>query len=382
MLGLGTANAQLNLVYVDTNIGTTPNANTVAAYSNDGAGNLTALAGSPYLTGGTGVAGTAANTSGAYDADQEIIVNPSGTLLFAVNGHSNTVASFTINSDGTLTAVAGSPFSAGGRDPASLGLFSNFFPGDVSLLTVVDKDADPKQTALKGVPRYNNYKVSSSGVITPLYGTAILLPAGTNPSQALSDPTNKLEFTDEFKAGPGTITARMVAKGGKMVTVSSVASPDGKVLLGEVLHPTQNIIYVTMPATNGLAVLTFDTTGNLTLAGTVATAGNTICWLAINQAGTVLYTGNNGDGTVSVFDLTNPTSPVEIQLFQLSGTAPHTYNVGVDPTQQFLYALTGANLHVLTINPTDGTLSEVAPVVALPMPAGNVALGIATLSLP
>ena len=378
----GTTQAQSNVVYVNTNIGTTPNANAVAAYSNDGAGNLTSLAGSPYLTGGTGVAGTKASSSGAYDADQEIIVNPSGTLLLAVNGHSNTVASFTINSDGALTAVAGSPFPADGRDPASLGLFSNFFSGGVSLLTVVDKDADPRQTTGSQVPRYNNYKLSSSGVITPILGTAIYLPTGTNPSQAVTDVTAKLEFTDEFMAAPGTITARMVAKGGKMVTVSSVPSPDGELFLGEVMHPTQNIIYVTMPATNALAVLTFDTMGNLTLAGTVANAGNTICWLAINEAGTVLYTGNNGDGTVSVFDLTNPTSPVEIQLFQLSGTAPHTFNVGVDPTQQFLYALTGAHLHVLTIDPTDGTLSEVAPVVALPMPTGNTALGIATLALP
>jgi len=378
---VGTAHAQLNLVYVDTNIGTTANMNTVAAFSNDGSGNLTALAGSPYLTGGTGV--VAAN-SGAYDADQEIIVNPSGTLLLAVNGHSNTVASFTINSDGTLTTVAGSPFSTDGRDPASLGLFSDFFPGGVSLLTVVDKDADPRQpTTSGGVPRYNNYKVSSTGVITPLLGTAIYLPTGTNPSQAMTDASAKLEFTDEFMAGPGTITARTVLKGGRMTAVSSVASPDGELFLGEVMHPTQNIIYVTMPATSGLVVLTFDTTGNLTLADTVANAGNTICWLAINEAGTVLYTGNNGDGTVSVFDLTNPTSPVEIQSFQLSGTAPHTFNVGIDPTQQFVYALTGNKLHVLTISPLDGTLSEVAPVVSLPMmPKGNVALGIATLSLP
>jgi 6-phosphogluconolactonase (cycloisomerase 2 family) len=166
-----------------------------------------------------------------------------------------------------------------------------------------------------------------------------------------------------------------------MGVVSSVPSPDGAVFLGEVLHPTQNIIYVTLPATDGLAVLTFDSTGNLTLANTVANAGNTICWLAVNAAGTYLYTGNNGNGTVSVFDISNPTSPVEVQDFQLSGLHPHTLNVRVDPTGQFLYALDITRLHVLNISSVDGTLSEVAPVVNLPTPSPS-ALGIATLELP
>jgi 6-phosphogluconolactonase (cycloisomerase 2 family) len=353
--------------------------NSVAAFSNDGSGNLTPLAGSPYLTGGTGAGGSTAPTSGVLDADQQVVINSAGTLLLAVNGHSNTVASFIINSDGTLTPVAGSPFPSSGKDPAALGLFNNYMTNGDSLLTVVDKDADTTQTG--GRPGYVNYRMTSGGVLSPIAGALYAMPVGSNLSQALPDRALGLEFTDEFKATPSTITARAVLPNGRMGVISSVPAPDGGALLGEVLHPTQNILYATLPASNGLAVFTFDSTGHLTLANTVANAGNTICWLATNAAGTYLYSGNNGNGTVSVFDISDPTNPVEVQDFQLSGKSPHTLNVRVDPTGQFLYALDVTHLHVLNISSLDGTLSETAPVVALPTPSA-AALGIATLELP
>ena len=373
----GTAFAQLNLVYVETNIGSVPNMNSVAGYSNDGLGNLTALPGSPFLTGGTGVFNAASNST-AYDAESEIIVKPDGSLLLAVNGHTNTVAVFTINSDGSLTPASGSPFSSAGRDPVSLGLFSNVLSGNTSLLTVVNKNNDPNGNSGNPPPGYRNFRLSASGVMTPLIGTAVNLPAGAAPSQAMPDLGAHMMFTDEFMGVPSTITARKMQKTGKMIQVGQVASPDGAVFLGTVLHPTQNVIYAALPATNAIAVLTFDSTGSLAVDSTVADAGSVICWLAINQTGTRLYTGNTMDGTVSVFDTTIATSPVEIQLFQVSGTSPHVSNVQVDPTGQFLYALDFQTLHVLAINQLDGTLSEVSSV-ALPMPAQEQALGIASV---
>src|SRR5437764_4577475 len=87
------AHGQVNAVYVETNDST---ANTVLGYSNDGLGNLTALPGSPYSSSGTGWPGPLTDQQ---DADGQIITNAAGTLLFAVNGHSNTVADYAVNSD-------------------------------------------------------------------------------------------------------------------------------------------------------------------------------------------------------------------------------------------------------------------------------------------
>src|SRR5215472_17508098 len=116
LLCVGLASAQQNLVYVNANISVSGQ-NAVLAFVNDGAGNLTPVAGSPFLTGGTGV--SAAGSGAQIDNDGEIIINPEGTLLFAVNGNSNNVAVFKIQSDGSLVAVSGSPFASGGIQPAS-----------------------------------------------------------------------------------------------------------------------------------------------------------------------------------------------------------------------------------------------------------------------
>jgi hypothetical protein len=111
-------------VYVESNIGKTAGNNSIFAFSNDGLGNMTALAGSPYLTGGTGIFDPGGPQT-EFDADQQVIATPDNTLLYAVNGRTNTIAAFDINADGTLTTVAGSPFASEGQDPASLG----FLPG-------------------------------------------------------------------------------------------------------------------------------------------------------------------------------------------------------------------------------------------------------------
>jgi 6-phosphogluconolactonase (cycloisomerase 2 family) len=96
-----TALAQNNVVYVESNIGQTTNQNSVFAFVNSG-GKLTQLKGSPYPTMGTGVYSSNPVFAPGFQADQEILVNSAGTLLFAVNGHSDTITTFNVNSDGSL----------------------------------------------------------------------------------------------------------------------------------------------------------------------------------------------------------------------------------------------------------------------------------------
>jgi hypothetical protein len=50
---------------------------------------------------------------GPFDSDQNLIENSNGTLLFAVNSGSNTIAVFNVQPDGSLVAVHDSPFPFG-----------------------------------------------------------------------------------------------------------------------------------------------------------------------------------------------------------------------------------------------------------------------------
>ena len=84
-----------NFVYVESN---DPAGNAIFAFArNDANGSLMPLPGSPFPAGGSGITFTTA--LGPFDSDQEVIVNPQHTLLFAVNGGSDTIAVFNIQAD-------------------------------------------------------------------------------------------------------------------------------------------------------------------------------------------------------------------------------------------------------------------------------------------
>src|ERR1700691_3556554 len=73
---------------------------------------------------------------GPFDSDQNLIENANGSMLFAVNSGSNTIAVFSVQKNGSRTPVNGSPLPSGGSDPVSVGLKNN-------TLVVVNKDQDP-----------------------------------------------------------------------------------------------------------------------------------------------------------------------------------------------------------------------------------------------
>jgi hypothetical protein len=99
--------------YVNANPDQQPNS--VAAIHLGGSGQGTLVPGSPYLTGGFGLASAA----GAEFAHR-IEVSRSRNLLFAANDGSGTISAFSINpQSGSLAAVPGSPFAFDGWAPFS-----------------------------------------------------------------------------------------------------------------------------------------------------------------------------------------------------------------------------------------------------------------------
>jgi 6-phosphogluconolactonase (cycloisomerase 2 family) len=392
VLGTGSAlavQAQTNAVYLNANIGTVSNANVVLGYSNDGHGNLTPLPGSPYLTGGTGSAPAPGTSLGLQtDDDQQVIINKGGTLLFTVNGFSNTLAVFTINSDASLTTVAGSPSTSGGPQPMSLGLFDNILGNGTSFLVVVNKESDPNQVNPKQ-PNFTTFSVSTSGVLTHNVGSQVTLPFGATPSQAAIGQQH-LVFGMQFAGGGVTgvasqIYSYRIKSNGTLHLNGTTLTPTGNVFLGEVLHPTQPILYAALPADSQIAVYQYSIgTGLMTFQTTVANPGSLACWLAINSTGTRLYSGESASNSITVYDLTNPLLPVQLQHLTLTPTTTGS-SVTVmrfDPTGQFLYAIsnspTTSSLHVMNVA-SDGTMTESVAPLTLPVPSGNFPIGLATL---
>ena len=95
----------MNDVYVE---GNDPTGNVIYGFARQKDGSLAALPKSPYPAGGLGITPTSA--LGPFDSDQNLIVNPDHTQLFAVNGGSDSIAVlFKVAQDGTLTEVPSSP---------------------------------------------------------------------------------------------------------------------------------------------------------------------------------------------------------------------------------------------------------------------------------
>lgn len=377
---IATAFAQTgpNVVYVESNVGKTTNKNSIYAYSNSN-GKLTQLKGSPFLTGGTGVFSSTPSMAPGFMADQEIVVNAAGTFLYAVNGHSNTVTTFTVKTDGTL-AVASS-VASNGQDPVSLGLAENSEAGEQ--MTVVNQNADPGQTG--GTPNLTSFDVSSAGVLTMVKNSTIDYPASSEPSQALPSPSGKFNFVTQFMAG-GALASYDVTAGGLLLLNNSLIPTKGTNFLGVATHPKLRATYVGLPDVNMIGTYTYSTAGVLAFSRLTVNPGVQVGWLTINSKGTVLYTAEPSSNSVTVYMISgaNFVKPKQLQHLTLM-TGGEATNLKLDPTGAYLYVLglnnppggVGNFLHVLNVSSTDGTLTETVAPVSIPVASGEIPMGLA-----
>lgn len=376
-LGLS-ALAQSNMVYVESNIGQTANQNSVYAFVNN-KGALTQLKGSPYLTLGTGVYSSNPVFAPGFQADQEIVANAAGTLLFAVNGHSDTISTFNINSDGSLTLANTS--ASNGAEPVSLGLDET--PPAGTVMAVINQDADPGQTG--GSPNSTSFFVTPAGDLTPVANSTIIYPASSLPAQALVSPSGRFVFVVQFMGG-GALTSYDVGAGGKLVLNNALTPSKGTVFLGATANAKQRAIYVGLPDVNMVGTYTYSSAGVIAFSHITTNPGLQVCWMTSNAKGTRLYTTETNSNSVTVYDVSgaNFIKPKQLQHLPLM-TGGLATNVRIDPTGSYLYVLglndppggVGNYLHVLNISSVDGTVTETVAPTSIPVPAGEIPQGLA-----
>ena len=83
--------------------------------------------------------------------------------------------------------------------------------------------------------------------------------------------------------------------------------------LGLWAHPIFPLLYVGFVTVNRLGVYAYNSYGHLTFLRSVPNSGQAICWLRVNGSGTRLYSTDTGSNSVSVYDLSLPEEPREIQ---------------------------------------------------------------------
>src|SRR5436309_4029039 len=149
----------------------TAGTNTIGAFDRHADGTLSPVAGSPFSAGGAGT-GTIVGSQGSLQVTND------GRYLLAVDAGSNEISALRILSDGTLSPVQGSPVSSGGIEPVSIAAHGG-------LVYVANEGNGVSGT------NYTGFTLNSRGRLTPLAGSTVPLPTTANPGDILFNPTGK-----------------------------------------------------------------------------------------------------------------------------------------------------------------------------------------------
>jgi 6-phosphogluconolactonase (cycloisomerase 2 family) len=315
--------AQTNFVYTNNDI---PGGNSVSAFAVSANGGLAELPNSPFATGGGG-------TGGGKFATSRIVVS-GGKYLYASNGGTANISAFAIDpSLGGLTSAPGSPFSAGttaafgdislAASPDGKFLFAGLVSNNTVVSFTVNADGSLSQAATINVPAApDGMKATPDGhylaVALPAYiGFGAVAMFSIAPDGTLSMINNMPFIGSGFVAGVdvncassqlfgGVITqnttlvdAYDINSGGTLSRLpGSPFSPgvgtDSNVVL---LTPNDLLLFVSNQFSNSITAFSVDPTGALTLAGgspfSLSSQGANPAGIGTDQGGAFLYVASN-----------------------------------------------------------------------------------------
>jgi len=290
-------------------------ANTVSAFSvNTATGMLTAVPGSPFATGTrpTGIA-----------------VDPMGRFVFVANQAANSISVFTIGMNGTLSSAAGSPFAASNPfglavNPAGTVLFANNFP-------------DSQTTDLNTV---SSFQIGAGGTLSPVAGSPFSTAGSPGFASSIGlamDPTGNFLFVGDHMAQ--AIVPFSVSSTGGLTPVSALpaAAPGCSVSchnnpLRVAVHPNSQFVF----ATNVQAgtVSAFKASNGVLSSIAEVPTGQHPFGVTLDPSGGFLFVVNNVDNTVSAFSVnmsTGMATPVSGSPF--SGSMNQPTDIVVIPMQ-------------------------------------------------
>src|SRR5271165_2668218 len=296
-------------VYVDDN---PAGANTIAAFVRNADGSLTALPGSPFQAGGSGL-GAGLGSQGAVQ------VADHGRYPLGVDAGSNQISVLQIGSDGSLSPVTGNPFASGGVEPNSIAVSGH--------LVYVENTGG-------SAPNYTGFRLGRHGQLTPIPNSTVAVAAGS--SAGLGDVVFNNDGTRlvGVEVSASKIDSFSVNWNGTLTAAPGSPYPgQGLGPFGSQFSPINpNQLFATN-AHNGAGLGTvsaFNDSRNGTLSAIGASPfadGQTApCWLVVSHDGHYLYALNTGSATVSSYSIARTGS------LTLIGSSPVSGIVGVTGT--------------------------------------------------
>lgn len=291
LIPAGMVATSTDFIYVSDANGTD---DSVYGYSaNTQTGALTAITGSPF-------------TAGLTAPPEGLASDPRGKFLYVTQANNNQIAGFTIGSNGALTPMAGSPFNTGDTYPSAI---------------VVDAAgaflyASNNQSVLGSVSGFSID--SSTGVLTPVTGSP---------------------FTTAVNGGPTNLAV----------------SPKGSFLYVPLAGTTSPL--------SSIFAYSFDSTGVLSqIPGTPFTVGSQPIAAIVDPSGKYLYSADFGGNDISAFTIDGSSGALTAIGGSPFAASPNPDNLAINASSSLLFVTSGTSTSIFTftIN-SSGALTAVAP---------------------
>ena len=332
--------------------GNTAKANTIDGYARHADGSLTALAGSPFAAGGAGL-GTGLASQGAIQVTQD------GRYLLAVDAGSNQISVLRITAGG-VPVLVGQPASSDGIKPVSVAV------SPFGLVYVANSGT--------GGSNYTGFRLSPFGTLTPVPDSTYAIPDGSGLGDVFFNAFgNHLIGT---RTGTSLIDSFVVAPDGRLLPAQgSPFTGQGVGQLGAEFSPANPSQLFVSNAHNGAGLGTvsayFDSfTGQLSSIGSSPYAdGQTApCWVEISHDGRYLFAVNTGSGNISSYAITPGGSLALIGSTPINGGGADI-DARLSPDGKYLL-VDGSGMHFVSVFAVNGgSLTEV-PSSPTPLPAG------------
>ena len=332
--------------------GNTPTVNTIDGFARHADGSLTALPGSPFTAGGAGT-GTGLASQGAIQVTRD------GRYLLAVDAGSNQISVLRLTAGG-VPVLAGQPVSSGGITPVSVAV------SPFGLVYVANQG--------NGGSGYSGFRLGFGGSLTPIAGSTVTVPDGSGVGDVFFNAFgNHLIGT---RTGTSQIDSFVVRPDGHLLAAKgSPYTGQGLGQLGAEFSPVRPSQLFVSNAHNGATLGTVSAYqdglfGQLTSIGSSPYAdGQTApCWVEISHDGRYLYTVNTASGNISSYSINPNGSLVLIGSFAIKGGGADI-DARLSPDGRYLL-VDGSGMHFVSVFAVNGgTLTEV-PSSPTPLPAG------------
>ena len=339
------ANPREGMVYlISNNAGT----NTVMSYEQHPNGQLSFV--------GSTMSGGAGSASGLGSQDA-LIISGDKQWMFAVNAGSNSISSFQIASDGSLTLAH--TVSSNGTVPISLTMHQNY-------LYVVNGGSD----------NISGFMIGAGGTMTWINGsTQPLSQANAGAAQISFRPDGQYLYVTE--KATNRITSYPVNGSGvagvPVWTASAGQTPFGFDFSGN------NYLVVSEAfggGANASTVSSYNALHPVTVAsGAVPNGETAACWVETTKDGKYAFVTNTGSNSISAYSV-GANGMLHLDAAAAATTGGGPLDIKLDKNEFYMFTLDGAS-HTISIfrRPNGSKLMNVGTVTGLP----QFAAGLATL---